>query len=124
MKRGIITISENGTFFMPTAPVWMTMQEMADLFMVFCFDIRKAIRAIYKNHELLGEETKRYIKQDDRTHHEVYSLEIVIAIAFRLRSRECMAFRKFITERLYAPSQKKPLHLLFSLSDTNPRYWC
>lgn len=33
MKRGIITISENGTFFMPTAPVWMTMQEMADLFM-------------------------------------------------------------------------------------------
>ena len=109
---------------MPTAPVWMTMQEMADLFMVFCFDIRKAIRAIYKNHELLEEETKRYIKQDDRTRYEVYSLEIVIAIAFRLRSRECMAFRKFITERLYAPSQKKPLHLLFPLSDTNPRYWC
>lgn len=35
MERGIITISENGTVTMPTAPVWMTMQEMADLFMVF-----------------------------------------------------------------------------------------
>ena len=42
MERGIITISENGTVTMPTAPVWMTMQEMADLFMVFYYDIRKA----------------------------------------------------------------------------------
>ena len=51
MERGIITISENGTVTMPTAPVWMTMQEMADLFMVFYYDIRKAIRSIYKNHD-------------------------------------------------------------------------
>ena len=29
MEREIITISENGVVAMPTAPVWMTMQEMA-----------------------------------------------------------------------------------------------
>lgn len=109
---------------MPTAPVWMTLEEMADLFMVFCYDIRKAVRAIYKNHELQEEETKRYIKLDDRTRYEVYSLEMVITLAFRLCSRECMAFRKFITERLYAPSREKPFHLFFSLSDTNPQYRC
>jgi hypothetical protein len=109
---------------MPTAPVWMTMQEMADLFMVFYYDIRKAIRSIYKNHELLEEKTKRYIRQDNRIRYEVYSFEMVIALAFRLRSKECMAFRKFIMERLYAPNREKPLHLFFSLSDANPRYRC
>ena len=53
MERGTITISENGTVTMPTAPVWMTMQEMSDAFNVFGCDIRRAIRAIYKNKELL-----------------------------------------------------------------------
>ena len=42
MDRGIITISENGTVIMPTAPVWMTQQEMCDAFNVFGCDIRKA----------------------------------------------------------------------------------
>ena len=32
MDRGIITITENGAVTMPTAPVWMTQQEMCDAF--------------------------------------------------------------------------------------------
>ena len=43
MERGIIAISENGMVTMPTAPVWMTMEEIADMFMVFCYDIRTAV---------------------------------------------------------------------------------
>ena len=124
MERGIITISETGVVAMPTAPVWMTQQEMSDLFMVFCCDIRKAIRDIYKNHELLEETTMCYIRQEDGTRYMVYSLEIVIALAFRLRSRECMGFRMCIMGRLYAPNQEKPIHLFFSLSEANPRYKC
>ena len=46
MKRGIITISETGAVIMPTAPVWMTQFEIADLFGVFSCDVRKAIRVI------------------------------------------------------------------------------
>lgn len=121
MERGIITISENGVVAMPTAPVWMTMQEMADLFMAFCFDIRKAVHAIYKNHELLEEETKLYIRQDEGIRYEVYSLEMVIALAFRLRGRECMIFRKFVMGRLDTSHSRKPLHLFFSLSPYNGR---
>lgn len=108
MERGIITISETGVVAMPTASVWMTQQEMSDLFMVFCCDIHKAIRDIYKNHELVEETTMCYIRQEDGTRYEVYSLEMVMALAFRLRSRECMAFREFVIERLYAPNRKKP----------------
>ena len=39
MERGIITITENGAVAMPTAPVWMTQQEMSDAFNVFGCDL-------------------------------------------------------------------------------------
>ena len=39
MNRGIITISETGAVTIPTAPVWMTQFEIADLFGVFSCNI-------------------------------------------------------------------------------------
>ena len=82
MERGIITITENGAVAMPTAPVWMTQQEMSDAFNVFGCYIRKAVHAIYKNGELLESETKRYIKQDNGINYDVYGFEFVIALFF------------------------------------------
>ena len=114
MERGIITITENGAVAMPTAPVWMTQQEMSDAFNVFGCHIRKAVHAIYKNGELLESETKRYIKQDNGINYDVYSLEMVIAVSFKLRSRESVAFRRFIMGKLYATNRKEPLYLFFS----------
>lgn len=114
MERGIITITENGAVAMPTALVWMTQQEMSDAFNVFGCHIRKAVHAIYKNGELLESETKRYIKQDNGINYDVYSLEMVIAVSFKLRSRESMAFRRFIMGKLYATNRKEPLYLFFS----------
>ena len=120
MERGIITISENGAVTVPTAPVWMTMQEMSDAFNVFGCDIRRAIRVIYKNHELLEEETKRYIRQDERTRYEVYSLEMMVAVAFKLRTKECMAFRRLVMGSLNMHN-RQPANLFFSLSPYNGR---
>ena len=115
MERGIITITENGAVTMPTAPVWMTMQEMSDAFNVFGCDIRRAIRAIYKNSELLESDTMRYVRQDNGISCDVYSLEMVIAVAFKLRTKESMAFRRFVMGRLNA-NGSKPINLFFSLS--------
>ena len=111
MDRGIITISENGTVAIPTAPIWMTQQEMCDAFNVFGCDIRKAIRAIYKNMELSEEETMRHVRQDGRICYDVYSLEMVIAIAFKLRTKECMAFRRFIMDKLCSVNRGNPVRL-------------
>lgn len=122
MERGIIIITENGAVTMPTAPVWMTQQEMSDAFNVFGYDIRKAVHAIYKNMELLESETVRHVRQNNGINYDVYSLEMVVAVAFRLRSREAMAFRKFIVERLYTASREKPVNLFFSLSVASPGY--
>ena len=124
MDRGIITISENGTVIMPTVPVWMTQQDMSDTFNVFGCDIRRAVRAIYKNMELSEKETMRHVRQNGRICYDVYSLEMVIAIAFRLRTKECMAFRRSIMDRLYTNNREKPVHLFFSLSNAHPQCTC
>ena len=124
MDRGIITISESGTVTIPTAPIWMTQQELCDAFNVFGCDIRRAIRAIYKNMELSEEETMRHVRQDGRICYDVYSLEMVIAIAFRLRTKECMVFRRFIMDKIRSANRENSVHLFFSLSDTHPRCTC
>jgi hypothetical protein len=102
MKRGIITISECGVVSMPTAPVWMTQFEIANLFGVFSCDVRKAIHAIYKSKEQNEADTMKYIKQPDGINYDVYSLEMVIAIAFRICSKESMLFRRFVIGKLSA----------------------
>ena len=49
MKRGGITISESGTVSMPTDTVWMTMQEIADMYNVFGFYVCKAVKGVFKD---------------------------------------------------------------------------
>ena len=120
MERGIITITENGTVTMPTVPIWMTQQEMSDAFNVFGCDIRRAVHAIYKNMELFESDTMRYIRQDNGISYDVYSLEMVITIAFRLRTKECMAFRRFVMGRL-TMNNRQPVNIFFSLSPYNGR---
>lgn len=120
MERGIITITENGKVTMPTVPVWMTQQEMSDAFNVFGCDIRRAVHAIYKNMELFESDTMRYIRQDNGISYDVYSLEMVITIAFRLRTKECMAFRRFVMGRL-TMNNRQPVNIFFSLSPYNGR---
>ena len=139
MERGIITINENGAVTIPTVPVWMTQQEMSDAFNVFGCDIRRAVHTIYKNMELLESETKRYIRQDNGINYDVYTLEMVIAVSFKLRSRdlemviavsfklrsrESMVFRRFIMGKLCSFDRGNSIHLFFSLSDTHPRCTC
>ena len=114
MNRGIITISETGVVIVPTAPIWMTKFEIADMFGVFSYDIRKAIRAIYKNKELNEAETMRYIRQPDGISYDVYSIEMIIAIAFRICSRESILFRRFIISEICSTKKGTPITLFFS----------
>ena len=114
MKRGIITISETGAVIMPTAPVWMTQFEIADLFGIFSCDIRKAIRVIYKNKELSETDTMKYIKQTDGISYDVYNLEMIIAIAFRICSKESILFRRFVINEICATKKGSPVTLFFS----------
>ena len=119
MNRGIITISEMGAVIMPTAPVWMTKFEIADLFGVFSCDVRKAIRSIYKNKELNEADTMRYIRQLDGISYDVYNLEMVIAVAFRICSKESILLRRFVISEICAIKREAPITLLVSYGRGN-----
>lgn len=123
MNRGIITISEMGAVIIPTAPVWMTQFEIADLIGVFSCNIRKAIQSIYKNKELDEIETQKYIRQTDGISYDVYNIELVIAVAFRIYSKESALFRRFIISEISATKKETSITLFLSCGRRgNPWY--
>ena len=119
MNRGIITISETGAVTIPTAPVWMTKFEIADLFGVFSYNIRKAIHSIYKHKELDEAETRKYVRQPDGISYETYSIEMIIAIAFRVCSKESTLFRRFVINVISATKRETPVTLFVSCGKGN-----
>ncbi len=124
MERELITISETGVFTIPTAPVWMTQFEIADLFGVFSCDVRKAIHAIYKNKELNEVETMKYVKHANGISYDVYSLEMVIAVAFRICSKESMTFRRFVMDRICARKDNTQAMLFVSYGKGGNLWYC
>ncbi len=124
MDRGLITISETGAVTMPTAPVCMTQFEIADLFGVFSCDVRKAIHAIYKNKMLNEVDTMTYIKQPDGISYDVYSLEMVIAVAFRICSKASMAFRQFVMDKVCARQNGTQAMLFISCGKGSNLWYC
>lgn len=119
MDRGIITISETGTVTMPTVSVWMMQFEIADLFGVFSCDIRKTIHFIYKNKELNESDTMKYVRQSDGISYDVYNLEIIVAIAFRIHSKESISFRRFVINEISSTKRGTPVTLLVSCGRGN-----
>lgn len=108
MNRGVITISESGTVSMPTDTVWMTMQEIADMYNVFGCYVRKAVKAVFKDGILKEHSVRRHVGKNDRISYDVYSLELVIAVAFRIDSIESRAFRDFIMQAIIKKQTNRP----------------
>ncbi len=123
MNRGIITISETGTVTMPTVSVWMTQQEIADLFGVFSCHVRKAIRSIYKNKELNELDTMKYLRQADGISYDVYSLEMIIAVAFKICSKESALFRRFVINEISGTKRGTPVTLFVSCGRSDNRWY-
>ncbi len=123
MSRGIITISETGVVIMPTAPIWMTQFEIADLFGMFSCDVRKAIHTIYKNKELSETDMMKYIKQPDGISYNVYNIEVIIAVAFRICSKGSVLFRQFIISKISSTLKETPITLFVSCGRSDNRWY-
>lgn len=101
MKRNIIEITEHGTVIIPSETVWMSEAELVSLFGVIAPTVRTAIRAVYKSGILKEHEVQRYIHLSDKCSMDVYCLEMVVALAFHIRSYGAERVRNAILERLY-----------------------
>lgn len=111
MKRGIITI-EDRTVIVTGNEVWMTAWEMADLFGVTVGKVNAAVKAVRKSDILNDHEVCRYMRLENGFHADVYSPEIIIAVAFRLNTCHAHLFRRWLVGRMTA-KERSSAYVLF-----------
>jgi len=108
MKRGIIRMTEGGKVSMPLIDVWMTREEIADMFGLPEASVFRAIRSIYKKGELYEHETANRIpfpKQESKGWtKEVYNLDLILYLSYKLPSRNAQIFRRYMTNKAYERS--------------------
>ena len=112
-KRNTITMDEHGNIIMPTdtANVWMSYPELVGLFGVIAPTVRAGIRAVYKSGILKECDTKRYLRLENGYGLDVYSFEMVVALAFRITSYGAERLRNALLERIYRRKEKICLFL-------------
>ena len=132
MKRNIIKI-EGKSVIVTTAPtgnyignklgngIWMTVWEIADIFNVSGTAVVSAIKAIRKADILNDYEVCKYICLDNGNTADVYSLEMIIPIAFRLNTYYTDIFRKWIINKVH---EKKTSERQFYIHIPNGGYSC
>jgi len=85
--RRIITMDEHGNIVIPNGEIWMGEFEIADLFGVFGHTIHTLVKKIYRDGLLHPCTAERNIRVAEGRWLDAYSLEMVIALAFRIRSQ-------------------------------------
>jgi hypothetical protein len=97
MKRGKITISENGVRITPVnGTVRLSAWEIAKLFDVFPAKVNANIRSIFKS-EVLRESDVLYCEHySNGGSVDLYSLEMITALSFRIKSRNSEIFRNWL----------------------------
>ena len=105
MERGIIRMTEGGKVSMPLIEVWMTKEEIADMFGLPEALVYRTIRFIYKKSELYEHETADRIPFPRHEHQgwtiEVYNLDLILYLTYKLPSRNAQIFRRYMTNKAY-----------------------
>ena len=115
-ERNIISINEYGKVILPTdiQATAMSEWELCDLFGVTATTVKAGIKALCKCGVLNEYEVKRIIRISDRCSIEVYNLETIIALAFRIGTYGAKQVRNAVLERLYL--RKEKTSIFFSLN--------
>ena len=119
MERAIITISESGIVNIPSGNVWMSEMELVVLFGVIAPTLRVAIKAIYKSGTLCPVSTQRCDLATPSSWATFYNLEVVIVLAFRLKTYEASKIRQKVLEGLCRRKENE-INLLISLGHDAP----
>jgi len=108
MKRDIIII-EDKTVSVTGNEVWMTAGEIAEEFHATVPAVNAAIKAVRKSDVLNDYEVCRYIQLENGLYADVYSLEIIIPVAFRLNTYYTHVFRMWLVEKALS-KEKRQVH--------------
>jgi hypothetical protein len=115
MKQEIITISDDGVITAPANPdrVRMTIIEIAELLGIFYPTAKRHVRAIETAGIADGDYKMTCIASGLGVHPEYYGLEMIAAVAYRVKSWQADTFRRWLIERVAQPSphSRQPITL-------------
>lgn len=111
MKRDIIII-EDKTVSVTGNEVWMTAGEIAEEFHATVPAVNAAIKSRPQVGRANDYEVCRYMRLENGLHADVYALEIIIPIAFRLNTYCTHVFRRWLVEKALAKEKQQAYVML------------
>lgn len=111
-------MDKQGKVHIPCADVWMSEMELVELFDVIAPTLRATIRAVYKSGVLKPCGVKSRIRLTNGYYTDVYSLPMVVALAFRINTTSASSVRNALLERLCLRKERQVLWV--SLSNRQP----
>lgn len=109
MGRNIITIGESGDIITPNniTDIWMSEPELVELLGITAPALRAAVRAIYKSGALKEYEVQKYVRLENGYNADVFSLSMIVALAFRINGFGAEQMRNVILERFTCEKRKQ-----------------
>ena len=102
----------------------MTEREICELFGVIAPTVRAGIKALCKSGVLKEYGIERLVRLSDRSSIEVYDLETIAALAFRIESFGTAKVRKALLDRIIHGRKDKTTVIVSVVADTEPsRRW-
>ncbi len=111
MRRGIIKIEDN-TVVVTGNEIWMTAVEIAGLFHATVPAVNAAIKAVRKPDVLNDCEVCGYMQLENGLYADVYSLEIIIPVAFHLNTYPGHVFRTWLADKALS-NEKRQTYVMF-----------
>ena len=99
----------------------MTAWEMAELFNATVPSIQKEIKAVRKSGIFTDYEVCKYIRMENGYSADIFNLDIIIAVAYRVNTFYTHAFRKWLKEKAVSENkqEQKSVFILF-----DKRHFC
>ena len=116
MEQGNIIITENSVIINPIKEeIWLSDWEIGNLFGVFQVKISSNIRSILKSDVLWKSDVFKCHYYSNGNSVDLYNLEMITALAFRIHSPKADIFRKWVMKQIVSKkSENKPLIILNS----------
>ena len=121
MKRDKITIREN-MVIVTGGTIWMTEKEIVELFGTTAGAVHTGIKTIFKENVLHDYDVCKCIRLDSGNSADVYNLEMVVALAFRIRSQGATKFREYILRTLGTVSKQPAINILMACTRKTSGY--
>lgn len=124
-RRNIIRMTEGGKVSMPLNDVWMTKEEISDMFGLPEATIYRTIRAIYKNKELYEHETLEKVPLPKHEKQgwtiDVYNLDMILYLTYKLPSRNAQIFRRYMMNKAYERNPYEHICIIVDDVDFTPK---